>query len=122
MNTIIASDTSGISKLNRIVELHVNITSNNTNGMASLNNDWMHLEDQLDHYLTLRNDYESNFLNIIKDGVLASEIKNSNPEIIMFSMLTTLRSLYLWIPKKEDLNANDLANSLSEVLIKGINN
>ena len=122
MNTIIASDTSGISKLNRIVELHVNITSNNTNGMASLNNDWMHLEDQLDHYLTLRNDYESNFLNIIKDGVLASEIKNSNPEIIMFSMLTTLRSLYLWIPKKEDLNANDLANSLSEVLITGINN
>ena len=40
----------------------------------------------------------------------------------MFSMLTTLRSLYLWIPKKEDLNANDLANSLSEVLIEGINN
>ena len=122
MNTIIKSEASNISKLKRIVDLHVNITSNNTNGMASLNNDWMHLEDQLDYYLKLRNEYETSFLIIIKEGISSSEIKNSNPEIIMFSMLTTLRSLYLWIPKKEDLNANDLANSLSEVLIEGINN
>jgi AcrR family transcriptional regulator len=122
MNTIIKSEASNISKLKSIVDLHVNITSNNTNGMASLNNDWMHLEDQLDYYLQLRNEYEASFLIIIKEGIFSSEIKNSNPEIIMFSMLTTLRSLYLWIPKKEDLNANDLANSLSEVLIEGINN
>lgn len=122
MNGIIQSQESNISKLKSIVKLHVNITSYNTNGMASLNNDWMHLEDQLEYYLKLRNEYETNFLSIIKQGILASEIKNSNPEIIMFSMLTTLRSLYLWIPKKEDLNANDLATSLSEVLIDGINN
>jgi AcrR family transcriptional regulator len=122
MSTVINSEVSNIEKLKKIVDLHVTITSHNTNGMASLNNDWMHLEDQLEYYLQLRNEYEANFLSIIKEGVLSSEIKNSNPEIIMFSMLTTLRSLYLWIPKKEDLNANDLANSLSEVLIEGINN
>ncbi|MFK7781057.1 TetR/AcrR family transcriptional regulator [Psychroserpens sp.] len=122
MGNIIQSDVSTISKLKNIVSLHVNITANNTNAMASLNSDWMHLEDQLDHYLKLRNDYETNFLNIIKEGISSSEIKHSNPEIIMFSMLTTLRSLYLWIPKKEDLNANDLANNLSEILIEGINN
>ena len=121
MNAIIHSDASNIDKLEKIVDLHVNITSHNTNGMASLNNDWMHLEDQLGYYLQLRNEYEANFLNIIKEGILSSELKNSNPEIIMFSMLTTLRSLYLWIPKKEDLNANDLSNSLTEVLIEGIN-
>ncbi|MCB0383289.1 MAG: TetR family transcriptional regulator [Psychroserpens sp.] len=122
MSTILTADASSIDKLKAIVNLHVKITSNNTNGMASLNNDWMHLEDQLEYYLQLRNEYETNFLNIIKQGIATLEIKNNNPEIIMFSMLTTLRSLYLWIPKKEDLNANDLAQSLSEVLIEGINN
>jgi AcrR family transcriptional regulator len=122
MQAIIHSDVTNIEKLKKIVALHVSITSYNTNGMASLNNDWMHLEDQLDYYLQLRNEYEANFLNIINEGISSSEIKNSNPEIIMFSMLTTLRSLYLWIPKKEDLSANDLANGLSEVLIEGINN
>ena len=122
MEIIVASKESNNSKLKSIVALHVKVTANNTNGMASLNNDWMHLEDQLDYYLQLRNEYEANFLNIIEQGISTSEIKNTNPEIIMFSMLTTLRSLYLWIPKKEDLNANDLASSLSEVLIDGINN
>lgn len=122
MSKIINSETSSIKKLESIVALHVNITSINTNGMASLNNDWMHLEDHLEYYLKLRNDYETNFLNIIKDGITSNEIKNNNPEIIMFSMLSTLRSLYLWIPKKEDLNAEDLAYNLSEILIEGINN
>jgi hypothetical protein len=88
--------------------------------MAALNNDWMHLEDQLDYYLLLRQNYEDDFINIIKSGINAKEIVNSNPEIIMFSILSTLRSLYLWIPKKEDLDQNELANNLSNVLIKGI--
>ena len=122
MKTIINSDVSNLAKLKKVVELHVQISSNNTNGIASLNNDWMHLEDQLEHYLKLRNEYEANFLSIIERGISTQEIKDSNPEVIMFSMLSTLRSLYLWIPKKEALNSNDLANSLSEVLIDGINN
>jgi AcrR family transcriptional regulator len=120
MELIKASNTNSLEKLHQIVVLHVDITSRNTYQMAALNNDWMHLEDQLDHYLSLRQNYEDDFINIIKTGINAKEIVNSNPEIIMFSILSTLRSLYLWIPKKEDLNHNELADNLSNVLIKGI--
>src|SRR5690606_12590073 len=120
MELIKASNTNSLEKLHQIVVLHVDITSRNTYQMAALNNDWMHLEDQLDYYLMLRQNYEDDFINIIKSGIDAKEIVNSNPEIIMFSILSTLRSLYLWIPKKEDLNHNELANNLSDVLIKGI--
>jgi len=122
MNAIAGADTSNIEKLKHIVRLHVTITVNNTNGMASLNNDWMHLEDQLEYYLQLRSSYETSFLEIIKQGIRTGEIKQNNPEVIMFSMLSTLRSLYLWIPKKEDLNADDLAKSLNQILVHGINN
>jgi TetR/AcrR family transcriptional regulator, cholesterol catabolism regulator len=120
MELIKASNTNSLEKLHQMVVLHVNITSRNTYQMAALNNDWMHLEDQLDYYLLLRQNYEDDFINIIKSGINAKEIVNSNPEIIMFSILSTLRSLYLWIPKKEDLDQNELANNLSNVLIKGI--
>ena len=120
MELIKASNTNSLEKLHQIVVLHVNITSRNTYQMAALNNDWMHLEDQLDYYLSLLQNYEDDFINIIKSGIEAKEIVNSNPEIIMFSILSTLRSLYLWIPKKEDLDQNELANNLSNVLIKGI--
>lgn len=121
MKIIQASNDTCTEKLKNIVVLHVTISSENIYGMASLNNDWMHLEEQLNYYLKLRKRYEDDFLSIIEEGISSSEIKATNPEIIMFSMLTTLRSLYIWIPKKEELNREDLAKNLSEVLIHGIN-
>ncbi len=121
MKHINSSDSSTIDKLNQIVLLHVDITSRNTYGMASLNNDWMHLEEQLNHYIELRHNYEDNFRQIINQGIRNKEIRNANLDVTLFSMLSTLRSLYLWIPKKEDLNPTELAKNLSDVLINGIN-
>jgi len=115
------SDEGNIEKLRQIVSLHINITTSNTYEMATLNNDWMHLEDQLDYYLSLRLNYEEDFRNIIKEGIKNNEIIDSNPDTMLFSMLSTLQSLYTWIPKKEDLNPEELATNLSAILINGIN-
>ncbi|MCX7548743.1 TetR/AcrR family transcriptional regulator [Xanthomarina sp. F1114] len=116
-----ASEKSSIDKLKEIVTLHISITSKNTFGMASLNNDWMHLEEQLDYYLGLRAGYEESFRSILVNGIKNNEIANKNPEIMMFSMLSTLRSLYIWIPKKEAVSIKKLSAQLSDVLIHGIN-
>lgn len=120
MEKIRNMENTSINKLNSIVELHVDITSNNAYGMASLNNDWMHLKAELDYYLKLRLDYEDNFRQIIENGIANNELENSNAEVMLFSMLSTLRSLYIWIPNKEDLNSSKLAAELSSVLLTGI--
>ena len=120
MHRIKTSDINSIDKLKYIVDLHVKITSRNTFGMASLNNDWMHLEDQLDYYLELRENYENDFRAIIQAGIDNGEILNRDVEVMLFSILSTLRSLYLWIPKKEDLDAEQLSKDLSDTLIDGV--
>ena len=120
MHRIKTSDINSIDKLKSIVDLHVKITSRNTFGMASLNNDWMHLEDQLDYYLELRENYENDFRAIIQAGIDNGEILNRDVEVMLFSILSTLRSLYLWIPKKEDLDAEQLSKDLSDTLIDGV--
>lgn len=120
MEIIKYSEESSLNKLSQIITLHITISSENIYGMASLNNDWMHLETQLDYYLKLRTEYEDNFRNIIKAGIKSKELLNDNPDVMLFSMLSTLRSLYIWIPKKEDLNQDELVESLSKVLIQGI--
>ena len=121
MSQVRESDITSIEKLKAIVSLHINISSHNIYGMASLNNDWMHLEEQLPYYLELRSNYEEEFRSILKEGMSNNEIKKANLEVVLFSLLSTLRSLYLWIPKKEDLNSEELSKDLSEVLINGIN-
>lgn len=121
MKLIQFSNVSCSDKLNSIIELHVRISSQNSYGMACLNNDWMHLEEQLDYYKKLRSDYENDFKAILKDGIASGEIVDAKPDVMMFSILTTLRSLYIWIPKKEGLNLQELSNTLTQILIKGIN-
>jgi AcrR family transcriptional regulator len=122
MEAIKASQVSNIEKLKQIIALHVNITNRNKAGMASLNSDWMHLEDQLDYYLKLRVNYEDNLREIIRQGILNNEILNDNLEVLLFSLLSTLRSLYIWIPIEDNLNEIELSQSLSNVLINGIKN
>lgn len=122
MNVIYSSNKSNINKLHQIVALHVDIAYRNPYEMASLNNDWMHLEKDVAYYLELRNSYEDNFRNIIESGVASGELVNSNPEVTLFSILSTLRHLYLWIPKKEDVDPKELSENLSQVLIHGILN
>ena len=120
MNNIIDADDSSVDKLKQIVSLHVHITSNNQYGMASLNNDWMHLNETLQHYLKLREDYEDNFREIIKEGINRKEFNNANPDILLFSILSTLRSLYIWVPNKKDLKPDVLSSELSAVLLNGL--
>ncbi len=120
MDEIMNANESSIDKLKAIISLHVRITSNNQYGMASLNNDWMHLNDQLNYYLKLRKDYEDNFRSIIKLGIEQGELVDSNPDIMLFSILSTLRSLYIWIPNKDDLQQEFLAVELSSVLLNGL--
>jgi len=121
MKLIQSSQNTCIDKLKTIIELHVKISSQNIYGMASLNNDWMHLEEKLDYYQKLRVDYEDDFKAILKEGIVSGEILDNKPDVMMFSILTTLRSLYIWIPKKEELNLEELSNTLYQILIKGIN-
>ncbi|MFY0629638.1 MAG: TetR/AcrR family transcriptional regulator [Flavobacteriaceae bacterium] len=122
MNVIYTSSDSNIDKLHQIVALHVDIAYRNPYQMSSLNNDWMHLEKDTAYYLELRDSYEDNFRSIIKKGIQSGELIEANPEVVLFSILSALRNLYLWIPKKEDVNPTELSQNLSQVLIHGIFN
>ena len=120
IETIATQETDAISKLKAVVSQHITLTADNPYGMAALNNDWMHLEGQLEYYLKLRSAYEKQFKTIVLEGQELGELKDVNSEILLFSILTTLRNLYLWIPKKADLEKDKLIEELSEILLQGI--
>jgi len=120
MDAVVASEKTTLEKLQEIIALHIQITSNHPNGMASLNANWMHLEEKLGYYFELRDGYEDSFREVIIDGIEKDELSEVNPEVLLFSMLSTLRSLYLWIPKKDDVNLKDLDADLSKVLLEGV--
>jgi AcrR family transcriptional regulator len=122
MEEVVESESSAIAKIERIIQLHIDITLRDPDALACLNNDWMHLENESDlkYFLKMRTAYEANFRQIVNIGVQNGEILNRNPEVIIFSLLSTLRTLYIWYNKTKSLNENSLRQDMRNVLLDGI--
>lgn len=112
---------SSVEKLEKIVHKHVDITVKKSDFLACTNNDWMHLEKkQLVYFLKMRTSYEAKFNKIILEGMEKKELKAHDSELMLFSMLSTLRTLHLWYAKKKSLSPGQLKNELAKILINGI--
>jgi len=116
-----SSDKTAIQKIEKVIQLHIDITVRNPDALASLNNDWMHLPtEELQYFREMREEYEDIFRRIVKKGIADGEIKNGNPEVIIFSILSTIRTLYLWYGKKKEFTAATMKANLSKTLLHGI--
>jgi AcrR family transcriptional regulator len=121
MNEVVASSESTIKKIEKVIQLHIDITLRDANALACLNNDWMHLADaELTNFIKMREGYEDNFRTIIKKGMEEGTIAKINLEVIIFSTLSTLRTLYLWYGKKKSPDPAVLKTNMIQVLLNGI--
>ena len=121
MASVMDNDLTPVEKIKSIIIHHIEITLNDPHGTASLQNDWMYLEsDNLVHFKKMRKQYENNFKLIIENGIEVGAIKNVNSETMLFSILTTLRSLYIWFPRQEHMDKEKLKVNMIRILLDGI--
>lgn len=121
MNAVKDIDNSAFAKANSLIALHIKIATEHTNELAVMNSDWMHLEGkEYDEYIQLRKNYELEFKKILEQGILNGEFKNVHVETMLFNLLSTLRSIYLWIPKKTPAEIETLKNELPILLLQGL--
>lgn len=121
MEQVVSKKLTAVQKIEKIIAFHIDITVTYSEALAALNNDWMHLEHKdLEQFVKMRDDYEENVRKIIKEGIKAGEIEPRHPEVILFSILSTLRTLYLWYEKRGKLDENILKKDMVAVLLKGI--
>jgi AcrR family transcriptional regulator len=108
-------------KLRYIIALHIDLTIQHPHAMASLNNDWMHLSpENLKVFTEQRDYYEDTLRRIIRSGIAEKTIQPLNEDLIVFTLLSTLRTLYLWYGRKTNLNEQKLRIDLSTALLQGI--
>jgi len=121
MEEVMGLSISPLQKIEKTIKLHIDITVNYSEALAALNNDWMHLEgEDLEQFTQMREAYEENFRSIIKEGISQGQLRPRHPEVILFSILSTLRTLYLWYQKRGKLDVNVLKKDMVAVLIRGI--
>ena len=119
--TITSQEGTPLQRLTKLIEVHIDITLHHADAIAALNNDWMHLDGQdLLDFISMRDRYEDCFRGVIKQGIISKQFKDQHPEVMLFSILSSLRTLYLWNEKRGKLEVNVLKKELVSVLIAGI--
>ncbi|MCG8327694.1 MAG: TetR/AcrR family transcriptional regulator [Chitinophagales bacterium] len=123
MKDINTSSLSAEEKLEKLIALHIHLTAEYTDSISLIAGEWVHLEEPArTQYINLRNDYENQFRNILDAGKEEGIIKNLDTEIILFSILSTLRWLYTWYSRNKHYNLNDLEQQMINCLIDGVKN
>lgn len=107
-------------KLNEIILTHISVVTKSPNQFAVLNKDWIFLKpDKKALFLSKRQEYEKSLKNIIIKGIENNEIKPSHPEIIIYIILSSLRTLHLWYEKKV-VKRSDLKSEIPKLILQGI--
>ncbi|MEM8585156.1 MAG: TetR/AcrR family transcriptional regulator [Bacteroidota bacterium] len=110
-----------IEQIKQIIALHIELTLQSTTDMEVMQNNWMYLEGQsMIDYKKSRNAYEQDLRQIIKAGIAKGSIRDMNPELLIYSLLSPLRYLYIWFPRQEGMDAERLKGDLVSVLLEGI--
>jgi AcrR family transcriptional regulator len=121
MEVVKVLEADPLKKIREVILLHIEITLNDPEGMESLQNNWMHLEgESMVVYKVSRNAYEESLRSIIREGITSGHIRNVNPELLIYSILSTLRYLYIWYPRQKDIDPEKLKEEMMVVILKGV--
>lgn len=120
MEMIDATTSSPSAKLEELIALHVQLVVDHTDEIALIAGEWVHLDEPAKtKYITLRDEYESAFKEIIEDGKAMGLFKEIDTDLILFSTLSTLRWLYSWYNKNKSYDVDRLKSELTQCIMNG---
>ncbi|MEM8909199.1 MAG: TetR/AcrR family transcriptional regulator [Bacteroidota bacterium] len=121
MQTIEAMEGSVIEKIQQLIQLHIQIATEDLTSITVFNDEWRHLNaEHLETFLQLRRDYESRFKRLIEEGISAGMFKSLDATIILYSMLTSVRWVHQWYRPERSLEPKVLAQTISTLLLEGL--
>lgn len=118
--TITSSKIPSIDKLERLIADHIQITHQYPQKVALITGEWIHLEEaSKSTFLHMRTEYERKFKKTLKACIKEGNIQPVHVELAMFTILSTLRSLYSWTNKYK-INPIELEKEVISMVLDGI--
>jgi AcrR family transcriptional regulator len=126
MAEIDQSEGSVSDKIKAVIALHVDVAVQNPSSITVFSNEWKHLTDNqaevynLQHFLSLRKEYENRFRQILIAGIKNKELKDIHPDIALFTIITSVRWLHYWYKPERTVHAEMLKKQIASMLLYGI--
>ncbi len=108
-------------KLRAGIKAHVGVIASNIEASEVFFNEWTFLEEpNLTKFKKSRYDYEIKFRDIIDKGIKKGDFKKMNSKLVAFAIFSALNATHDLYKSKEKLTTEDIAESISELLLKGL--
>jgi AcrR family transcriptional regulator len=108
-------------KLKEAVVSHVKVLTKDPAASAVFVSEWRHLSDPyLSDFLTMRNQYENKFIQILIDGNKAGIFKALDAKFTVLALLSSVNWMPAWYKKDGKLGPREIAENVTDVFINGL--
>ena len=105
------------------IRAHLKVITRNVDASAVFLNEWRHLsEPSLSEFLTLRDQYEQIFVEIIDQGIQMDLFRPVDRKLAMMTILSSINWTHQWYNPNGKMTIDEIADQLSGMLINGIIN
>lgn len=116
---------TALDQLKGVISLHVDIAVTDPTSVTVFNNEWRHLTDgkgqkNLSAFLALRKTYETRLQNVIQTGIEQGELRDTDPRVALYTLLTAVRWLHYWYKPSRKMSPRALKEQLATLLLHGL--
>ncbi len=108
-------------KVNKLIEQHLWMATSDRTSITAFNDEWRHLsEPYLSEFIALRKDYENRFGRILEEGMRQGEFRKAPVNLVLFTLLSSLRWLYDWFEQGRSISLSELEKEMQDFILNGI--
>ncbi|MEL6836483.1 MAG: TetR/AcrR family transcriptional regulator [Bacteroidota bacterium] len=118
---IVQEEASPAQQLEALILLHLRVATSDATSITSFNDEWRHLEQpELEQFINLRKRYEAHFRDIIEKGIAAGDFRQVDPNIVMYTILSSLRWVYDWYRPERADSIEEIGQEIVSLVLKGL--
>ncbi len=119
--TAISSEKNTSKKLKAAIKAHIGVIANNLDASTVFFHEWIFLkEPDLTKFKKMRYQYDQGFRDLIQRGIEEKDFKEVNIKLAVFTIISALNATYDLYKSTEKLTQEEIAESISNLLLKGI--
>ena len=116
-----AAEKTPSKKLKAAIKAHIVVIANNLDASAVFFHEWIFLkEPELSKFKKLRFQYEQGFRDLVQKGIEEKDFKDVNVRLAVFTIISALNATYDLYRSSEKLSQEEISESISNLLLKGL--
>ncbi len=121
MANVKAEDCPILEKVESLVSMHIKINYHSPAMASVMYDEWRHLSTpDREVFLRNRSDYENDFIHILESGIKEGVVRDIDPKIALFTILSSMRWLFHWYYQDRSFDYEQVKSTLSHMIFESI--